>query len=163
MYIQLNHIVAHLKLIQHHKSSMLPKKKKKKKSSGDTSFRPEGLVKSKFPGTWRQDVVSRELLERHGDLHRNRASSWRSLGDWAMTPLIRESVKVTGHDPGAEWRKMEGDLRVNWTYPPGSVSVVSLFFLFLRVRTRRYLSHRRIRTQRAIASLWKTVPYMWVL
>ena len=29
MYIQLNHIVAHLKLIQHHKSSMLPKKKKR--------------------------------------------------------------------------------------------------------------------------------------
>lgn len=57
--------------------------------------------------------MSRELLDRHGDLHRDRAGSWRSLGDWAMTPLIRESVKVTGRDPGVEWRKMEGDLGVN--------------------------------------------------
>lgn len=63
MYIQFYHIAAHLKLIQHHKSIMLQKKKKRVQYSGETSFRPEGLVKGKFPGAWRQNVVSRELPE----------------------------------------------------------------------------------------------------
>lgn len=128
--------------------------------SGDTSFRAEGLGKSKFPGAWRQNVVSRELPEGRWDLHRDGpvlgdrwvTGRWRHC--WESPLRSQDGILGAGREGCSE------DLGVNWTYPPGSVGVVSLFFLFLRVQTRRHLSHGRIKTQRAITSLWKTALYV---